>query len=401
MPGGPRFTRPGRRATLESAVPLAFSRTLRALGAEHSRATIAGLLIAGALLTTWSLWLALARVALIETSTQARIEVAGAAVPLAPSLDGRVLRSHLALGRRVTAGEVVLQLDSRALELSRAEVDAERQGLLGELAALAGEHAALAAAIGVYESGGKTRQSEASATAQEAEIAAAFARNLSERSEGLRDLGVESAEAAELLQAKERGSSAIAAIRRLQVARTRAEVSERVATMRVELARTIRTEAELRRALAAKVAAIATLDHQIEQHTLRAEVAGTLGGVVPLQPGAVLARGAVVAVVIPDARLRIVARFAPASVGRIRPGQPVRMRLDGFPWTEYGSLRGEVEAIASEVEEGLVRVEVSLAEDPQSRIPAEHGLVGAVEVTVETVSPAALLLRTVGQLAAP
>ena len=382
-------------------MPLAFSRTLRALGAERSRATIAGLLIAGALLTTWSRWLALARVALIETSTQARIEVAGAAVPLAPSLDGRVLRSHLALGRRVTAGEVVLQLDSRALELSRAEVDAERQGLLGELAALAGEHAALAAAIGVYESGGKTRQSEASATAQEAEIAAAFARNLSERSEGLRELGVESAEAAELLQAKERGSSAIAAIRRLQVARTRAEVSERVATMRVELARTIRTEAELQRALAAKVAAIATLDHQIEQHTLRAEVAGTLGGVVPLQPGAVLARGAVVAVVIPDARLRIVARFAPASVGRIRPGQPVRMRLDGFPWTEYGSLRGEVEAIASEVEEGLVRVESSLTEDPQSRIPAEHGLVGAVEVTVETVSPAALLLRTVGQLASP
>ncbi len=382
-------------------MPLAFSRTLRALGAERSRATIAGLLIAGALLTAWSLWLALGRVELIETSAQARIEVAGAAVPLAPSLDGRVLRSHLALGRRVTAGEVVLQLDSRALELSRAEVEAQRQGLLGELAALAGEHAALAAAIGVYESGGKTRQSEASATAQEAEIAAAFARNLSERSEGLRDLGVESAEAAELLQAKERGSSAIAAIRRLQVARTRAEVSERVATMRVELARTIRTEAELQRELAAKVAAIATLDHQIEQHTLRAPIAGTLGGVVPLQPGAVLTRGSVVAVVIPDARLRIVARFAPASVGRIRPGQPVRMRLDGFPWTEYGSLRGEVEAIASEVEEGLVRVESSLTEDPQSRIPAEHGLVGAVEVTVETVSPAALLLRTVGQLVSP
>lgn len=382
-------------------MPIAFSRSLRALGAERSRMSVIGLLAAIGLLLAWSLWLGLARVALIETSVRARVEVASAAVPLAPDLDGRVLQASLVLGRRVAAGEPVLTLDTRTLALTRAEAEAQRLGVLAELAALAGEHAALSAALAVFETGGKTRQSEASASAQEAEIAAAFARNLAARSEGLRDLGVESTEAAEMLQARERGSTAIAAIRRLQIARTRAELSERLATLRVELAHTIREEAELQRELAVRVAAIATLDHQIEQHTLHAPIAGTLGGVVPLQPGAVLTRGTIVALVIPDDRLHVVGRFAPASVGRIRPGQAVRVRLDGFPWAEFGSLYGEVEAIASETEDGLVRVECRLYDQADSRIPVEHGLVGVMEVTVESVSPASLLLRTVGQRLSP
>ncbi len=375
----------------------AFPRTQLALGAERPRASVVALLAAIGLLAAWCWWLALGRVALIETSAQARIEVAGASVPIAPEQDGRVLKTSLELGRRVAAGEAVLELDSRGLQLERAEAEAQRQGVLTELTALAGEHAALSAALTVYESGGRTRQSEASASAQAAQIAAAFARTLAERSEGLRDLGVESSEAAEFERARERGSTAMAEIRRLQVARTRAEASERVATLRVELARIVRTETTLRRDLEARAAALATLDHRIARHTVHAPIAGTLGGVVPLQAGAVVSRGAVVAAVVPDSRLRIVARFAPASVGRIRPGQAVRIRLDGFPWTEYGSLRGEVEAIASEVEDGLVRVEASLVASPDSRIPAEHGLVGVVEVTVETTSPAALLLRAIGQ----
>lgn len=382
-------------------MPIAFSRSLRALGAERSRWSVAGLLFAAALLAAWSLWLALGRVALVETSAEARIEVAGTAAPVAPNLDGRVLSASLELGRRVAAGERLLALDTREAELARAEIEAQRAGVVAELKALAGEHAALAAAIDVFASGGKTRQSEASASAQEAEIAAAYARSSAERSANLRELGVESSEAAEVLQAKERGTAAIAAIRRVQVARTKAELSERLATLRVELARTARQEAELQRELATRDASIAALDHRISQHTLRAPIAGTLGGVIPLQPGGVLTRGTVVAVVIPDDRLRVVARFTPASVGRIRPGQPIRLRLDGFPWTEFGTLVGTVDAIASETQDGLVRVECELAATQVATIPVEHGLVGVVEVTVESVTPAQLLLRTVGQILAP
>ena len=31
-----------------------------------------------------------------------------------------------------------------------------------------------------------------------------------------------------------------------------------------------------------------------------------------------------------------------AVVGRIRPGQPARLRLEGFPWTQYGTVAATV-----------------------------------------------------------
>ncbi len=390
-----------RRLRYACPVPIAFSHSLRSLRAERSRGTLAGLLAAVALLLAWSLWLVLGRVARIETSREARLEVATAAVPLAPDIDGRVARASLVLNQRVAVGESVLELDSHGLQLTRAETEAQRQGIVGELAALADEHAALTAAIEVFEAGGRPRRSEASASAQEAEIAAAHARSLAGRSDMLHGIGVESAEAAELLAARERSTAAVAVIRRLQVVRTQAELHERLATMRVESAHTGREKAALQRELAAHVAALATLDHRIAQHTVRAPIAGTLGSVVPLQPGAVLTRGSVIAVVIPADRLRVVARFPSASVGRIRPGQSVRVRLDSFPWTEFGSLHGEVTAIASEADGGLVRVECTLFDQVDPRIPVEHGLVGVVEVIVETLSPAALLLRTIGLRLSP
>jgi multidrug resistance efflux pump len=382
-------------------VPLAFSRSLRALGAERSGGVVAGVVAAALLLAAWSAWLGLGRVALIETSQRARVEAVAAVVPVAASLEGRVQRAELSLGRRVAAGELLFELDSQALQLERGEAQAQRQGLEAEQAALAGEQAALVAAQLAFEAGGRTRRSEALASVDEAEIAAAVARSLAARSDDLQQLGVESSESAELLRARERGTTAATVIRKLQVARTRSEVTERIAMLRIELARAIRQQAEVERELEARVAALASLDHRIALHTVRAPIAGTLGGVTPLQAGAVLARGATVAVVIPDGALRVVGWFTPVSVGRIRPGLPVRLRLDGFPWAEFGSLRGEVEAIASEAEAGLVRVECSLQGDPGSRIPVEHGLVGVLEVEVEAVSPGALLLRSLGQVALP
>jgi hypothetical protein len=54
--------------------------------------------------------------------------------------------------------------------------------------------------------------------------------------------------------------------------------------------------------------------------------------------------------------------------------------------------------VASEVHDGRVRVELDIARSPVSPIPLQHGLPGAVEVEVERVSPAALTLRTAGQV---
>ena len=87
------------------------------------------------------------------------------------------------------------------------------------------------------------------------------------------------------------------------------------------------------------------------------------------------------------------ALFPAAAVGRIRPGQAARLRLEGFPWTQYGLLRATVSAVGNEADAGLVRVELAIEADPDSPIPVQHGLPGSVEIAVEKVSPAILVLR--------
>jgi len=90
----------------------------------------------------------------------------------------------------------------------------------------------------------------------------------------------------------------------------------------------------------------------------------------------------------------------PAALGRIRPGQHARLRLEGFPWAQYGSVSATITNVASEIRDGNIRVEMALDSNSDSRIPLQHGLPGSVEVEIETLSPANLVLRTAGSLLA-
>ncbi len=380
-----------------TGVPIAFSSSLRALAAERSRGLTIGVALATLFLAAWTAWLLAAEVPLVEVSDEARVEALVAAVPVTTLVEGRVEQVALGLGRRVAAGETLLELDSQRPRLERAAAAALAEGLREQLTAIAGEQAAISAAIEVYQRGGRTRASEAQASAREAEIEAGMAASLAGRDAWLASQGVAPTEAEELSRARLLGREASAKTRRLQITRTAAEVRERVAVLQIELARLLRQQAEFRGELARQEAAIAGLERRISEHTIAAPIAGRLGHAPPLHAGAVLPANTTVAQVVPDGELRIVGSFRSQSIGRIRPGQPVRLRLDGFPWTEYGSLRGEVVGIASEAIAGTVRAECSVDRRSAPNIPLEHGLTGTLEVEVERLSPAALLMRTVGR----
>ena len=78
----------------------------------------------------------------------------------------------------------------------------------------------------------------------------------------------------------------------------------------------------------------------------------------------------------------------------------VRLRLDGFPWVQYGSLPARVDRVANEPGSGKIRVELQVDPDHSFSIPLQHGLPGILEVNVEQISPAALVLRAAGTLLA-
>jgi membrane fusion protein (multidrug efflux system) len=154
---------------------------------------------------------------------------------------------------------------------------------------------------------------------------------------------------------------------------------------------------ELEGNLATEEAAIHRFQFDIEQRFIRAPVAGRIGEVGEVRVGSMVGPGDRLGSVVPPGQLWVVALFDPAVIGRIQRGQPARLRLVGFPWTQFGTIPATVSDVATEPTSGLIRVELTLAPSFSTTIPLTHGLQGSVEIEVERTSPAVLVLRAAGQ----
>ncbi len=138
--------------------------------------------------------------------------------------------------------------------------------------------------------------------------------------------------------------------------------------------------------------------HDVGRRVIRAPIDGIVGEASVLRPGGVLTEGARVASIIPAGKLHIVANFPPkAAYGRLTAGSPAKLRLKGFPWTEFGVVQAVVSNVAAEDREGLTRVELALRGIQPERIVLKHGMPGELEVQIESVPPYKLVLRTAGQ----
>jgi membrane fusion protein (multidrug efflux system) len=167
---------------------------------------------------------------------------------------------------------------------------------------------------------------------------------------------------------------------------------------RALLAELDRQVADLEGKLTAIDATVARLEHEMGLHQIRAPVGGRLGEVVPLQPGTVVEKGARLGAIVPKGEVRVVAEFAPTeALGRVRPEQQAKLRLEGFPWVQYGSVPATVVEVADETQNGKIRVELVVDRSRAFPAPLQHGLPGTLEVAVERISPAALVLRGAGR----
>jgi membrane fusion protein (multidrug efflux system) len=379
-------------------MPTAFIRTLGSLRADSFRRSVGGLLPAAILLGGWTAWLFLARVSRYETTDSARLEVDRATHLLQAPYGGRVVASRLVLGRTVEAGEILVELDANPERLQMQEERARRKAIDPRVESLRQQLTAATQAASRDRDAARAALEEARARVLEAEQPARFGEADAARlkqllSEGLtpeRDYARAQAEADRARAAVESWRQALTRQEREQ----RTHESDRDAQMRA-------LEGEIRRLEGESVtsgAAIDRLQYDVEKRRIRAPIAGRLGDVATLRPGAVLHDGDKLASIVPSGGLRIVAEFdPPAALGRIRPGQAARLRLKGFPWAQYGSIAGRVTTVGNEIRDGRVRVECDVAGGAANLIPAQHGLPGSVEVRVEEVSPAALAFRVAGE----
>jgi multidrug resistance efflux pump len=379
--------------------PSPFARSVRALRDDSSRRALWVIGLAVASILVWTTWFLLAPVAVYAVSSSARVLLDRSAHPIEAPFDGRLESIACDLGDEVREGDILLTLDTEVLQMRVAEERAREHSLETQRDALAAQVLALTEARSEAQAATLIAVREAKSVMASLALSAELADEEYDRLRRLREHG---------------GTSDFEISRaRIQAAKMRLEIETyRTALERIQFDRRVldndRTAAieNLRRdslrssgELIEIGAAIARMEHGIREHTIRAPTDGVVGHLTDLGRGSIVSRGVHLGTVVSPGDLIVVADFEPeAALGRIHPGQPARVRLDGFPWSEYGTLSVSVVNVALEIRDGLVRVEFRILEPESSRIPLQHALPGVVEVTVDTVTPVRLTLRHAARL---
>ncbi len=114
---------------------------------------------------------------------------------------------------------------------------------------------------------------------------------------------------------------------------------------------------------------------------VRAPGAGALQGFVGLSEGAMIGAGQVVGAISPDDRLVVETFVSPREIGLVRCGQPVRLQVDAFPYTQWGLLDALVIAIAADVsvtDSGGAPVFKVTIEPKRSQLQLANGAIGRI-----------------------
>lgn len=380
---------------------VAFSRTTRALHGDRSLGSRLAIGIAVLLLLAWALWFAFGKVTVYEVSRAARVEVSSSSREVSSIRDGRLVATGLYIGRRVRAGEVLAQLDSEPQKLMLAEAEARLaafpahvEGLRKQLVAmdLAGSGAKQARAAAIASAQARTRAAKASA---EFDIELARRQRLDAQNGGAAAIDAARAEA------EARRAAAARDATRHDEGRIVGEAVARNASIAGDAAQLSAALEGAKGELAAQQAQVAQLRYEVEARMIRAPADGVIGSIMSVRLGEAIRTGASLATIVPEGDLHIVAAFDPAKgLGRLSVGQPARLRLDGFAWTQYGDFQARVVRVAGESSGDALRVELTTARWANRGLPLRHGMTGQVEVAIEEVSPAILVLRAIGQMLA-
>lgn len=380
-------------------MPAPFAHTTRALARDSAGPALLAYALVGLALLAWLGWFFLGRVTVVEVSRQARLEVQQAAHTVNAPLAGALVKAAQPLGTEVRQGDVLVELDATALQLRLREEQARREGLLAQVAALRQEISAREQAAVQDKQAATAAQSGAELRAEEAAAAASFAQDNERRLRAESEAGgVAKVDALQAAADARRLSSAQGALA-ADARRLAADAQTRAAQQRAQVDNLQRTLAALESDAAQAATLLERLALDIDHHKVRAPVAGRVGDVAPLHSGETVAMGQKLVTVIPAGELIAVADFEPAAVlGRVRPGQAAELRLDGFPWAQYGTVAATVTRVAGEIRDNRIRVEFAPRAGWPSGVQVQHGLPGSMEVTLEQVAPAVMVLRAAGQM---
>lgn len=378
-----------------------FSETLRTLNGDSPNRTLFVWLPSGVLLVAWGLWFVLSSVDVYEETGRARLEAAQAPHGVDAPSAGQIDTLDLTVGVEVRAGATLARLDSGRERLRLKEEEARLARAAATVEHLRRQIDARERSAAEEERVADVAADIARQRGEETEAALELAQSTRARVEQLAEAGRTPRIEVPKVQAEVRKLTAERSAWQFEVLRLAREAAARSHRNRAEIEERRRELAAMEGEHAQSLAAIARLTDEIERRIVRAPISGRVGDVVPLRIGSYVTEGQRLATIVPGGELVVVADFSPqAAMGRIRPGQQARIRLDGFPWAQYGTIVATVTHVAGEIRDGMARVQLKIDRVPETGMRLQHGLPGGVEIIVEQSSPALLVLHAAGILLA-
>jgi HlyD family secretion protein len=84
-----------------------------------------------------------------------------------------------------------------------------------------------------------------------------------------------------------------------------------------------------------------------DKEVLRAPLSGVVFGLVPSSPGYAASAGETLVKVVPGGVLEAKVYLSNRDVGFVRQGMPAQIRVDTFPFTQFGSITGSLKTIGT------------------------------------------------------
>ena len=374
-----------------------FLRSRRLLQSDSARSPLVWIACVLIILGMWGIWFFTGEVGVWVQSTQATLSVSASVIPLQIPVTDRISSVHIQLGDTVHRHDtlVVLEYDVLQGELLREQEHRAQieQGLLSNERRMHAQQQSMRTARQADSSQLREEQKNYEEAVERAELAASEARRLAQAgtSGSVPQIELERA------QSEARTATHRVDVLREKIARTEREQHTREQKERAAIEELQGVSASLKAEVALAESRIIDLRDQIQQRILLSPIDGVVGSLAEIAPGTLLQSGSAFGSIVPEGTLAVVAHFDPATTpGRVRTGQEATISFPGFSRVQYGTLRGKVATVAREPEEQGWRVELDLLPGSAHSIPLQHGLEGSVEICVEYVSPADMLLRLVG-----
>jgi len=185
---------------------------------------------------------------------------------------------------------------------------------------------------------------------EESKSIAARAQSLKERTDGLmRSLRTEKLIYSQIAPLASQGG--IQKVQLLQqqnrVEQLQSEIAQSRANLQEVQAQLLKMKQESLRELADLDRQLAEVRDTQDKEELRAPVAGVVFDLVPSSPGYAASAGETLVKVVPGGVLEAKVFLTNRDVGFVKAGMPAQIRVDTFPFTQFGAISGSLKAVGT------------------------------------------------------